>query len=391
MNASLPEPEFYRRVAFYRYHPEFDVNEREYKIRLASNLRTAHEQLDLNGSRALRIVESALRSRDNNIVNWRLQVQLFEWFNKEPDEAIRALKILWSENRNFDKRLLSFVQALRNAGIRQPGAQLVISSTLLMALSPEQLPPVRMEAFKSAMAQAGHDTLYSVSDTVQRYALARSFMDWMIQDSQRYQITLRDPLDAQGVIWCLSDGWKTIPVPPDWTDDPAARQALQDLEYSRELKELSNEPGSNELTPTEKDALVKARRGQGKFREAVLSYWGNCAVSNCSELLLLRASHIKPWKDSTNTERLDRYNGLLLNPNLDAAFDKGLISFADDRKIIVSPVFGAEDRKALGISSTLRLRRISAAHLPYLRHHREHVLKKRKSRILTTESRIRPI
>jgi len=332
MNAPLPEAEFYRRVAYYRYHAEFDVNEREYKIRLASNLRRAREQIDLNGSRALGIVESALRSRDNNIVNWRLQVQLFKWFDKEPDEAITALKILWSENRNFDKRLLSFVEALRTAGIRQPGAQLAISSTLLMALSPEQLPPVRMEAFKSAMEQAGHDTLYSVSDTVQRYALARAFMDWMIQDSQRYQITLRDRLDSQGVIWCLSDGWKTIPVPPDWTDDPAARQALQDLEYSRELKELLNEPGSNELTPTEKDALVKARRGQGKFREAVLSYWGNCAVSNCSELFLLRASHIKPWKDSTNTERLDRYNGLLLNPNLDAAFDKGLISFADDGK-----------------------------------------------------------
>lgn len=57
MNAPLSEAEFYRRVAFYRYHDEFDVNEREYKIRLASKLRTAREQLDLTGSRALRIVE----------------------------------------------------------------------------------------------------------------------------------------------------------------------------------------------------------------------------------------------------------------------------------------------------------------------------------------------
>ncbi|MGZ5434980.1 MAG: hypothetical protein ACXWID_02415 [Pyrinomonadaceae bacterium] len=61
MNALLPEAEFYRRVAFYRYHPEFDVNEREYKIRLASNLRTAREQLDLNGSRALEEKELGLR------------------------------------------------------------------------------------------------------------------------------------------------------------------------------------------------------------------------------------------------------------------------------------------------------------------------------------------
>ncbi len=229
-------------------------------------------------------------------------------------------------------------------------------------------------------------SLYSVKGTVERYLLARAFMDWMIQDSKRYQIDLRDPLDAQGVIWCLSDGWRRMPVPPDWIDDPQARQALERLEYSKELEDLSKETGTNELTATERDALVKARRGQGKFREAVISFWGNCAVSNCCELTLLRASHIKPWKHSTNLERLDSNNGLLLNPNLDAAFDKGLISFADDGKIIVSVALNGDDRKALGITSGLRLRRLGAAHLAYLRYHREHVLKKRDKKTLTSRS-----
>ncbi|HMG76424.1 MAG TPA: HNH endonuclease [Pyrinomonadaceae bacterium] len=388
MSTPLTEAEFYRRVASYRYHTEFDVNEREYKIRLASLLEVAREQLAVDDhSRALRTIEHALRSRDNNIVNWRLQVPLFEWFKKEPTEAATSLRELWSAEADIDERLSGFAEALTKAGIRQAGAQLVISSTFLMAISAEQFPPVRMEAFKSAMEQAGHDTLYSVNGVVQRYLLARSFMDWMVQDSQRYQVALRDPLDAQGVIWCLSDGWRTIPVPPDWIDNPAARQALEDFEYRSALAELANETGVDELTPTEKDALVKSRRGQGKFREAILSYWGNCAVSDCCELTLLRASHIKPWKDSTNAERLDGNNGLLLNPNLDAACDKGLITFGDDGKIILSPVFSADDRRALGINSMLRLRKITAAHTSYLRHHREHVFKKREKKNRTIKVR----
>lgn len=344
-------------------------------------------RLSAKSGNTLTAIRLALRSRDNNIITWRLQVLLIGWFKSEPQKALNHLRVLWSDQGNLIERLSFFNKGLASAGISQPGAQLVISSTLLMALSPQQFPPIRMEAFKAAMELAGRESLYSVKGTVERYFLAQRFMDWMIENSKRYQIDLRDPLDAQGVIWCLSDGWRKLPVPSDWTDDPETRQALESSDYSKELEDLSKEPGSDQLTATEKDALVKARRGQGKFREDVISFWRNCAVSDCCELMLLRASHIKPWKHSTNFERLDSNNGLLLNPNLDAAFDKGLISFADDGKIIVSEVLTANDRKALGITSRLHLRRLGAAHLPYLRYHREHVLKKREKKTLTGSSK----
>ena len=386
MSALSPEAEFYRRVAFYRYHPEFDVNEREYKIRLAGYLRNAHEEIESRGAKALTSVRQALRSRDDNIINWRLQVPLFRWFDDEPANALDHLRLLWNNKGDVAEKLATFNKGLASVGIRQPGAQLVISSTLLMARSPQQFPPIRMEAFKAAMDLAGRDSLYSVKSTVDRYLLAQAFMDWMIEDSKRYHIDLRDRLDAQGVIWCLSDGWQKMPVPADWIDDPQRRNALERLEYSKELEDLSKEAGGNELTDTEKDALVKARRGQGKFREAVISFWGNCAVSNCCELTLLRASHIKPWKHSTNYERLDSNNGLLLNANLDAAFDKGLISFEDDGRIIVSAALNVDDRRALGINSGLRIQNLREAHLPYLRYHRDHILKKRETKTLPTES-----
>ena len=204
-------------------------------------------------------------------------------------------------------------------------------------------------------------------------------MDAIIEESKGFGTDLRDRLDAQGVIWCVADGWPSAPIPPGWVDDPLKRAIADESEYSSELQELANEPEGTEIPTTERKALIQARRGQGKFREGVLSFWGNCAVTECCELTLLRASHIKPWKHSTNYERLDRHNGFLLAPNLDAAFDKGLVTFSDDGHIIISPLLKPVDRKALGIRTNLRLRRVSPNHLPYLQYHRTYVFRKEKS------------
>jgi putative restriction endonuclease len=79
---------------------------------------------------------------------------------------------------------------------------------------------------------------------------------------------------------------------------------------------------ANTLPATERQALVKSRIGQGPFREALVKRWdGRCAVTGFAIVKLLRASHIKPWRDSNHAERLDPYNGLLLAPGYDAAFD----------------------------------------------------------------------
>ncbi|QDV39293.1 HNH endonuclease [Tautonia plasticadhaerens] len=67
---------------------------------------------------------------------------------------------------------------------------------------------------------------------------------------------------------------------------------------------------------TERRALVLSRVGQGQFRDSLMSVWGGrCAVTGLDLPVLLRASHIKPWRDSDNRERLDAYNGLLLSPS----------------------------------------------------------------------------
>lgn len=90
------------------------------------------------------------------------------------------------------------------------------------------------------------------------------------------------------------------------------------------------------LSETEREAIVKARIGQGQFRDSLIGYWETCAVTGCQEQGLLRASHIKPWSKSEVTERLSLFNGLLLSPTLDACFDSGFISFDDSGMVLVS-------------------------------------------------------
>lgn len=131
-----------------------------------------------------------------------------------------------------------------------------------------------------------------------------------------------------------------------------------------------------ELGATEVKRLVAQRVGQDIFRDALMEYWdGSCAVTGVAEPQLLRASHIKPWaRCESDAERLDVHNGLLLAAHLDAAFDAGLISFADYGAILFSPNFSEANRVALGLHPGLALRKASAGHRANLAWHRRYIL-----------------
>lgn len=121
---------------------------------------------------------------------------------------------------------------------------------------------------------------------------------------------------------------------------------------------------------TDKVSLIKSRIGQGEFRNGLLSYWNGCAVTGYKTQYMLIASHIKPWRDSDNQERLDKFNGLLLTPNLDKAFDTGFISFNSKGKILISDIF--ETPKFLSIDADMRIK-VENSHRRYLEYHRDMV------------------
>lgn len=178
----------------------------------------------------------------------------------------------------------------------------------------------------------------------------------------------------------------TGPIPPgataarSVTDIPALHQLLRRaFQLSRTLPDalLHTFEARVAALPrqTEAERLVVQRVGQGVFREGLLDYWeGRCAVSGLDEPELLRASHIKTWAAcESDTERLDVHNGLLLAPHLDATFDRGFITVAEDGRVVLSERLGTASRGILGLDVPLRVARLAARHLDYLAWHRERV------------------
>jgi excinuclease UvrABC ATPase subunit len=134
----------------------------------------------------------------------------------------------------------------------------------------------------------------------------------------------------------------------------------------------------DDISETEREALIKIRVGQGVFRQQLLNYWNNsCSVTECRMQNVLIASHIKPWRDCNGAgEKLDVMNGLLLIPNLDALFDKGFISFDDDGKIIISSQLSENDQERLGVNENMELREIpNERRTIYLEYHRKNIFK----------------
>lgn len=128
------------------------------------------------------------------------------------------------------------------------------------------------------------------------------------------------------------------------------------------------------VSKTEKLQLISARLGQGKFRNHQIEQWQRCALTGYLDTRFLIASHIKPWREANNFERLDCYNGLLLLPNLDKVFDLGFITFKQQGEIVISKHL--ENYQALGISSDMKLD-LQIGHQDFMTYHRDVEFEKR--------------
>ena len=155
-------------------------------------------------------------------------------------------------------------------------------------------------------------------------------------------------------------------------DTPALEQDIEEWERRVEVEIAANAA----IRETDKAALVLARRGQGQFRDNVRSIERACRITKVERMEHLIASHVRPWRDSNNDERLDGENGLLLTPTVDHLFDKGFISFEDAGQLIVSPVADPVSLKRMGIDHQRRINvgAFSEGQRRYLDFHRENVL-----------------
>ncbi|MCH1993537.1 HNH endonuclease [Achromobacter xylosoxidans] len=122
---------------------------------------------------------------------------------------------------------------------------------------------------------------------------------------------------------------------------------------------------------TEVERVYQARIGQGTYRKNVMSVERSCRVTGVSNVDLLIASHIRPWRQSSNQQRLDGNNGLLLSPHVDKLFDSAWISFSNQGEILVASGEVREVLIAWGIDPDMNVGRFNEDQEKYLAYHRD--------------------
>lgn len=137
----------------------------------------------------------------------------------------------------------------------------------------------------------------------------------------------------------------------NWEPGKPSRIVFELYEYAalleKEILEMKSEDVVQPTPPygiyaqperTEREQLATIRTAQTTYRKNALAFWNEqCAVTGVDNKGWLIASHIKPWKESTDQERIDPRNSLLLTPNFDKLFDRGVISFSPSTGKIILP------------------------------------------------------
>lgn len=181
-------------------------------------------------------------------------------------------------------------------------------------------------------------------------------------------LTLAELLSVDALAWARSEVVDKLIL------QPTAEMVLWEEHLVKDIE------ASASVEPTEKEALILARRGQGLFRRRVAEIESRCRVTGVDRAEHLRASHCKPWRDSSNDERLDGDNGLLLTPSIDHLFDRGFVSFADDGRLLVSPVAHRPSLQRMGVDveKEVNVGRFRSQQERFLEFHRDAVFLRAK-------------
>lgn len=162
--------------------------------------------------------------------------------------------------------------------------------------------------------------------------------------------------------------------------DLASLSVADDRKGLEEWEEKLQEQivGDGRIQVTEKEALVKSRRGQGLYKQRLMTVEKCCRITKVDNPIHLVGSHIKPWRESENTERLDGENGLLLTPTMDHLFDRGFISFKDNGDLAVSPVADKYSLLKMGVNceTDINVGAFTRQQQRYLEFHRDSIFLK---------------
>ena len=201
LSASDPWDAYIRVASDFLYSGRMWDWELKYKYEIGRKLATAREAV-LAGTDDWPVLVK--RGVTGNLIFSIQQAKFKEWINTSPDEALTALRTIWTrEELSVSERIRTFGKILPGTAVSGTGTRMNVISQLLMGLDVEQYPPFRVTAFERAYKSTGYDAPPQDADEAALYEHALGFLDRFIREARTRDVPVRHRLDAQGLVWIV--------------------------------------------------------------------------------------------------------------------------------------------------------------------------------------------
>jgi 5-methylcytosine-specific restriction protein B len=185
--------------------PQWDATERDYKLVIADHVAKARNAF-LNGSDEWIAHLRRAFSSPSNVVNWRVADPFWSWQKSDPDAVNDALTAIWAEG--VEDRVGAFLSHLPSSVLSGPSARLSITSQLLGGIDPTTYTWFRTRPFNNVYSLMKYPFPAPNASDAEVYNHALGFLDRVLEEADKRGLTLRDRLDAQGIVWFMNgDGW----------------------------------------------------------------------------------------------------------------------------------------------------------------------------------------
>lgn len=203
--------------------PKFATDERDYKYKIGERFKEASDAAANNAPDWIALLRRAFGA-PNNITFHITYTKFLEWAEALPDEARRALVAFWRPSNatgdTIDQRVKDLAAALPMNIVSGIGTRLNLITSLAMAIDIERFPPYRSNAFTKAYELTGFPKPPAGADEAATYRHALDFLDTLGREAADRGLALKDRLEGQSVVWCVTQ-WGPM---PDWSPD--VRNAL---------------------------------------------------------------------------------------------------------------------------------------------------------------------
>ena len=205
MVSDNPWDEYVRRAKAYVDSGRLNVEEVDYKVDIGLRLSEARDATLTGVGDWTTPVKRGVSN--NNLTPWRQQRNFRLWLDDARDEALWALREIWTRDASYDTadRVCNFSNSFPTSITgRGVGTRLNVISVLLMGVNAYQYPPFRVTVLNQAYDITGYGRPERNSDEATMYEHFLGFLDRFIVESGERRLELRHRLDAQSVVWAAS-------------------------------------------------------------------------------------------------------------------------------------------------------------------------------------------